>query len=403
MATIVSKELTLKYCKEKQVVEAMLAKKIYEHFNKGEARSKLQKLATRCAQNMVYAPEAALDAAAQEEGSLGVWAKIQRKDRQGLIDFFGEPNSKVNTLDISDVSDIIRLYGCWVEKGGSVDNLGGPGQDAWDTIGKDKNFTKASSMKDAYRPGVPVGVPKEWTKAEVENVWGDQKPGRFANVAEARRFRGPGQAIEDHIKPFMRNPDAFSGMGGLPSKPAVGKRAANNSNVLKIDRIFGLVVGADISGTTTDTVFALETLGADLLTATYYMLPLATIVHNNHHALIEVALALSINGVIDYHIGFYSSLLPKSVKTIPPELVGIRGTLGSAEGSNLNRHFAVFYDTNTGAPQIAGCYLFTEHEVKGELKQYFKATKLLEKAPNLDNYPTQNSLKALFDDQIKVA
>ncbi len=49
---------------------------------------------------------------------------------------------------------------------------------------------------------------------------------------------------------------------------------------------------------------ALETWGHNNISEAYYLLPIGTIVHNNHHALIEVALALSINGVIDYRIGF---------------------------------------------------------------------------------------------------
>lgn len=379
MAREISKAEAEQYSRDKQIVEAILAQDLYKYFNTGQALTNLQKLATRCAREMVYGQESTLLAAAEEEKNLRVWSKIGGKTTDSLVNFFGTPGSRAHELDATDVADMIRLYGCWVEHGGfSRVEFRGPGQDAWGSGGK--KFTETAAMKDAYRAGAP-GHKGQWKKTEVEAVWGDKK-GRFANVGVARRFRGGGSEIEDHIKPFMRDSNTFSGMGGLPNNPGIGKRAAGDSNVLKIDRIFGLITGADISGTTTDTVFALETLGQDFLTAAYYMLPLATIVHNNHHALIEVALALSINGVLDYHIGFYSSLLPKAVRNVPAELAGVDGILLNAERDPRNRFFVVYYNLNG----VAGGLLLSKEEALA-LKKFFGASTLLAKAPSFPVCP----------------
>ncbi len=85
---------------------------------------------------------------------------------------------------------------------------------------------------------------------------------------------------------------------------------ANHSAVGKLDRVFGLLEGADISGTTADTCYLIHAFGLGRL---MYLLPLGTLVYNFHHSWIEVALALSTNRMItgiDYDLGFYSSCLP---------------------------------------------------------------------------------------------
>jgi hypothetical protein len=272
-----------------------------------------------------------------------------------------------------------------VEKGGlAAAGFTGGGTDSWG-----KQDSASSLAKDAYRPGVQTGA-GNW-KQEVENVWADNK-GKFQGLP-ARRDRGPGQTIESNILPYMRDPKAFSGMGGIPAKPAIGKRARGQSNILKLDRLFGLITGADISGTTTDTVFALEVWGSELLTAAYYMLPLATIVHNNHHSLIEVALAMTLDGTINYDVGFYTTLRPKGC-TLPPELSKIGEILATAEVSSLNQHFLLYYEN--GATQPSGCIRFTPDEVNW-LKAFgfWRGRRLLRRAPSLPSFPTLETVRSL--------
>jgi hypothetical protein len=126
------------------------------------------------------------------------------------------------------------------------------------------------------------------------------------------------------------------------------------SSILEIDRMFGLKeIGSDISGTTADTVGALEALYTDLLSVDQNgiirpiigqthlgqelspaqvtenllllrpliaLLPLATMVSLGHHTTLECAFPLSINDYIDYSMGYYTSLFP-------PEWYKITGTI----------------------------------------------------------------------------
>jgi hypothetical protein len=108
------------------------------------------------------------------------------------------------------------------------------------------------------------------------------------------------------------------------------------SSIMQIDKMFGLKRGADISGTTADTVFGLETLmhsfhagahqgkkqwkdkdvakwmeDALRIKEILYLLPLATMGAQAHHTILECAFTLSINDYIDYSIGMYTTLVPK--------------------------------------------------------------------------------------------
>lgn len=109
------------------------------------------------------------------------------------------------------------------------------------------------------------------------------------------------------------------------------------SSIRQIDKMFGLKRGADISGTTADTVFGLETLmysfhagihqgkkeqwkdkdvakwmeDALRIKEILYLLPLATMGAQAHHTILECAFTLSINDYIDYSIGMYTTLIPK--------------------------------------------------------------------------------------------
>lgn len=108
-----------------------------------------------------------------------------------------------------------------------------------------------------------------------------------------------------------------------------------NSVVRAIDRTFGLPEGADISGTTADSIFGMESMlnlqvqNAKISTkgqpdrlehegwlkkypGEVILLPLITMVKHGHHALLECALTFMLTGYIDaYHIGKYTSLWPK--------------------------------------------------------------------------------------------
>lgn len=80
-----------------------------------------------------------------------------------------------------------------------------------------------------------------------------------------------------------------------------------------IDKTYGLPAGGDVSGTTTDSMCILETIG-DLGDSpqlwALQLIALATLVHAGHHTIVECAYPLTRHKLIDYKIGFYSSLTP---------------------------------------------------------------------------------------------
>jgi hypothetical protein len=124
----------------------------------------------------------------------------------------------------------------------------------------------------------------------------------------------------------------------------------------KMDKVFGLLHGATISGTTTDTIFFLQQFGKLGLDPIFYLLPIATIVGGGHHSLLEVAYPLSLNGIISYRVGLYSTLFPN--RGALPEFPGVREIrllLGSYESHAWNRLFLAYYD---GSPTPTGCFLY---------------------------------------------
>jgi hypothetical protein len=132
----------------------------------------------------------------------------------------------------------------------------------------------------------------------------------------------------------------------------------DTSTIGKIDKAFGLVPAADISGTTADTMFFFSKFPK--IDPLFQMLPLATIVAGAHHSTIEVALPLTQNGIIDYDIGFYTTLFPTKAKHSAAGAV--KKVLEMAEKEKLN-HFLLVWYTKDGKA-IEGAYEFKPSEKK---------------------------------------
>jgi hypothetical protein len=355
------------WCEAKQRNEQELSQRLYKQFNSDIASQKVRQVVQLAVQAMVADPfNPAFIAAINEEPFLDVWKKATPPGAsvwafQDILRKIADP-AYHHHFELSDLSDLIRLVGAWVEKGGMGGSIG------------------LAPIKEAFRPGVlptqpetgpPGWATERWTR-EVAGVWG---PGR--------RDRGNPWDIEAHIQPVWRQ----GGVAGLKLK-----RAQGNSNVLKIDKLFGLLTGADISGTTSDTTFVLEAWGAGLLHSAYYLVPAASIVYNCHHTLVEVALALSLNKVIDYRIGYYTTLLPQG--GTPPELNAIGDYLRFAENDQRNRHFLIWYENHSPA----GCIHFDRPWEKDLLKMQdlSRATKVLAQAQNLSPFPTRKDVSDLI-------
>ena len=163
------------------------------------------------------------------------------------------------------------------------------------------------------------------------------------------------------------------------------------STIKKIDALFGLPEGADISGTTCDHIWGIyycihlmEQKGARHKPTSVFskgespasldyiharkpliiLLPLAQMVPQYHHALLETAAALSLNDFIDYKIGFYSSLIALNYRTKLDKLgkkVGIEvipwNPVGIPIAQTVKR---ILKDAELTTPQIVCCHYTDE-------------------------------------------
>jgi hypothetical protein len=348
--------------RHRQEVEAAFARSVYNVFNQGVALQKLQAVASSLLQMMMDGPGAAVDAALRDEGGLRLWEKVP-KSRPGLAMWQGPVHAR--KLDATDCADVIRLAGAWVEVGGFGDaNPAQPPQG-----------NTPGTVKDAFRAGG-------------QSVWGG-----------GARVRAGGWDIEPHLRGHMRDPNAaFSGMAGVRGHHGkkASKRAAGSSSVLQLDRLYGLVVACDISGTTADCVFALELFGGDFgMTAAYYMLPLGTIVHNMHHSILEVALVASLNGEMDYHVGFFDSLRPLRASGFPAELAGLQNAINTADSQMRQRglHHLRYYENQApkGAFQFQGAELVALRN-----SPISNAVTMLGRAPCLGGFPQRHTVVELL-------
>ena len=491
MAKLITRETVRKLAGKKQVLEATLAKNLYKVFNDPEPLRNLREFARRCMATIIEGGPGNFKNGYDEESSLAVWKKIGGGDYGKFCDFQkGEGNFQ--KLNASDVSDIIRFMGAWVEKGGQANpELDGkdrpifdkdrkpvlgvdgkqlvsrpPQENAWNvkmsesrqiweafrakapeivtildmgkdkpqkgplyTMGTDKPEWGQSEVYTLSDLGKPKPSPGPWKKEGVERVWADGK-GRFANVkvegvrtdggrtenvkAVRDRYSFPDEA-KKKLPKDLEHVDLRDNKGETAG--AQLKRAQLNSNVLKLDRLFGLIILCDISGTTSDSTVTVEVMGQGLLNELYYLLPVATIVHNLHHSVLEVALALAENGAIDYDVGFYTTLLPKipPERRAAPELYNkILGILQNAENGGKGLHLLLYYGAepqelkNDGKPQpppqvqndarLAGGLLLDDDEAR-KLAGFklLNANWLLSKAPGgLSNYPRIAEISRLF-------
>jgi hypothetical protein len=135
----------------------------------------------------------------------------------------------------------------------------------------------------------------------------------------------------------------------------------------------------------------LKQFGPHVLDPIFYLFPVAAIVSGGHHSLLEVALALSLNDVVDYHIGFYATLIPKRKGAKHAGIAEIEKTLVAAEKHADNRRLLVFYPDGKSKVAPAGAYLFLPSE-----KQFFDFADGLERLKEFKKFPEWPAKKELF-------
>lgn len=180
------------------------------------------------------------------------------------------------------------------------------------------------------------------------------------------------------------------------------------STVLKMDRVFGLMVAGDISGTTADSIFFVSRYAnlfgcyfaqypRALDDPIYQLLALATLVAGGHHSVLEPGLSLTLNEHItsvDYSVGLYTSLIPK--RSIHAARGDILNKLILGEKNMRNRLMLIYYREPN---RIGGCYLFAkEGSERHRWEQMTKANAhLLNSFMRLGSWPTQNQVLPLFE------
>jgi hypothetical protein len=308
---------------------------------------------------------------------------------------------KLSGITPTHCSDLIRLFGAWIE-----------GEEM-----NEKPFNGIADAKKAqYRPGLGPGMKNKnavWyemrqrmgkegklirgiIKGEKKlegnkYVKGEKVEGEYkAPWGELRKYpkgKSPWEkgAVPKHLK-FTKY---LSSLAIDPEVKAGGislKGVINTSAVGKLDRLFGLLPGADISGTTADTIYTIEQFGADPL---MYLLPLGTLVFNYHHTWLEVALALSINRYvtrIDYYLGFYSTCIPPYPTTglLAKHRTKLKEYMMEAE--DKFQLILRAYDASSVEGPV-WCIHFNKEE-KNRLREKLKARTLLDMASRFSSYPT---------------
>jgi hypothetical protein len=271
----------------------------------------------------------------------------------------------VATLDAQECSDLIRLYGEFIEKAG---RLGAHG-----VAGPQGDYALQDAIKSSYRVGA--------------DRWATEKAPARADVLQGYgRLREPVQA---GLQATSDVHSALISMGGGAARFAL----RDMSTVNRIDRVFGLVPLADISGTTTDSLYFMERFsGPTAGDPVFYLLPLGTIVALGHHSLLEVALSLAINRIVDYRIGFYTTLRPAGAVR---GMAAIGAALAQAEWQPRNRRMLIYFGRGDGlsVPGVpCGCFLYEPADFAA-FSDFARGVTVLDTFPWMPAWPNESQLR----------
>jgi len=246
---------------------------------------------------------------AKECKGLDLW---ENKGQQvPTLDMFQKLSGRsADWWDIGKCGGFFRMYATFFEYFGKGDE----GQESW------KQHTSTGALK-----GLPFGKysPFEGRTGAAEI--------KFRETHPRARLGGQSAQVPKVVDGLVHRPYGDeSGSAGITLF-----KLLQWSTIKKIDTLYGLPEGADISGTTCDhlfgiyhTIYLMETgrstpksikfsMGSNPADLDYIndrkpliiLLPLVQMIREYHHSLLESAAALSLNDMIDYKIGFYSSLL----------------------------------------------------------------------------------------------
>ena len=295
--------ITIETLKERRFVkEQSLALELLDVFNNVQYGliGALRNMADNALSLMLEAPGGLMEsigvvAGTNAEQYLAIWGDTQVTGPNGNLRIKKMENIRrnINSLTASQCSDIIRLYGAVVEEWGKRAKV------------PKARMTQQNELKKQYRPDLDQGT-MIWDDAHRVR---ESRPKGYKAPGLEKAFTSPTPVSGIDLK-YATATDMQYNIGGK------SVRGISMSTVLKIDKAFGLPVGADISGTTADSIFFIErfmrrcNMRYDPI---FQLLALATLVSHRHHALLEVALTMTLNNKITgvtYSIGFFKTLLP---------------------------------------------------------------------------------------------
>ena len=364
------------WIQERQRLEVQLAWELLEIFNKSLLIVPLRRMAefahdemmTACREN---SGRVAVDEAIKDEQRVKMRILMEANLGAALEEFKVKTYQdlykiKPDQMDAQDCSDLIRLYGTYVEK---------------------TRDAEMNRLKSQYRKEID-GQNAIWNQDPAKFPFGRHRYNVYRGDQKAEYQRAVAKWGVDAVQDFL-----ISQKGGQ-----AGFALADSSTIHRIDRVLGLVPAADISGTTTDTIFFIAKFGRMLYTffkdKIYYMLPLATIVAGAHHSMLEVAASLSLNRDvtgIDYSVGFYTTLLPQERgDEFRTAVRNIQSALSKAEKSLANRHMLVWYDRGY---EPGGCYLADPNDPT--YKNFAKVTNLLRVFRQMPANPGESQISYL--------
>jgi len=288
---IINEEEILNIAKTRAKMETDLGKAIYRILNSSLWLEKIRHFVALACYQLVSTgiDEALLNGAMQVESRLEVWNK-------GVgIDWVRKLRDICNNrkrLTAGDCSDLIRLFGAVIEDKA--------------LLSKFKGQVDVNKSRDSKRVGGK------------EKHWGDSRARSRSGANIVSMVDSPHSELGRNVMLENRRLglDKFAGMSAT--------RLLDRSTVKKIDFAFALPEGCDISGTTADSIFFVEHMrnfiGDAVLNQmtnitkadirTIQLLPVASMVSQAHHTLLECALTLTLNKFINYHAGYYETLIP---------------------------------------------------------------------------------------------
>ena len=297
---------------------------------------------------------------------------------------------EVGTMDAQYISDVIRLYGVFVEMMAKASSTAGG-----------KEWAKLNTLKDSYRKGAGFDSKDNanvWNKGTKEGAFGRHREAAQdvdvtikAKILEARKKKDPkaelkdikdtdNDFVEERVKFLAEWASSYETRGDAQNFLVSMKggqssfKLAPTSTLNRIDKAFGVVPAADISGTTADNIFFLQKFGGSF-DSIFQMLPLATIVAGAHHSTLEVALPLSQSKIIDYEIGRYTTLMPSTSKHKAKAKVA--AVLKMAEEEANNHFLLAFYSSD--CKTLEGAYEFSaKDKAFDNFRKFAKATSVLE-------------------------